>query len=53
MSKNNKDKLLCTTVSPYNKYSLKRFLDLGYEIKKDKLKYGGLRRYVVAKELQK
>ena len=37
----------------HNKYSLKSFLDLGYEIKKDKLKYGGLRRYVVAKELQK
>ena len=37
----------------YNKYSLKSFLDLGYEIKKDKLKYGGLRRYVVAKKLQK
>lgn len=53
ISKNNNDKLLCATVSPYNKYSLKSFLDLGYEIKKDKLKYGGLRRYVVAKELQK
>ena len=53
ISKNNNDKLLCATVSPYNKYSLKSFLDLGYEIKKDKLKYGGLRRYVVAKKLQK
>ena len=42
-------KILCATVSPYNKYSVETFLKLGYEIKADKLKYGGLRRYVLAK----
>ena len=47
----NNDKLLCATVSPYNKYSLNSFLELGYKIEKDKLKYGGLRRYVVVKKL--
>lgn len=44
-------KLLTATASPYNKYSLNTFKDLGYEIKKDKIKYGGLRRYVLVKEL--
>lgn len=51
ISKDNNDSLLCATVSPYNKYSLNSFIDLGYEIKKEKLKYGGLKRYIVAKEL--
>ncbi len=37
------------TVSPYNKYSLQNFLDLGYKIKKRKLKYGGKERYIVEK----
>lgn len=44
-------KFIIATASPYNKYSVNNFINLGYEIKKDKLKYGGLRRYVLAKEL--
>lgn len=44
-------KILASTASPYNKYSVNTFIKLGYEIKKDKLKYGGLRRYVLAKEI--
>ena len=44
-------KLLASTASPYNKYSVNTFEKLGYKVKKDKLKYGGLRRYVLAKEL--
>lgn len=44
-------KILAATASPYNKYSVNTFKNLGYEIKKDKIKYGGLRRYVLAKEL--
>lgn len=44
-------KFITATASPYNKYSVNNFINLGYEIKKDKLKYGGLRRYVLAKEL--
>lgn len=44
-------RLLTSTASPYNKYSVNTFKNLGYEIKKDKIKYGGLRRYVLAKEL--
>lgn len=43
--------LITATVSPYNSYSLNTFLKLGYEIKKDLLKYGGLRRYIVAKTI--
>lgn len=42
-------KILCATASPYNEFSVNTFKSLGYEIKKDKLKCGGLRRYVLAK----
>lgn len=44
--------ILAATVSPYNKYSLNTFLNSGYKIKKDKLKYGALRRYILSKELR-
>ena len=43
--------ILSATASPYNEFSVNTFMNLGYEIKKDKLKYGGLRRYVLVKEL--
>ena len=42
-------KILCATASPYNKFSVNTFISLGYKVKEDKLKYGGLRRYVLAK----
>ena len=42
---------IMATVSPMNPYSLNNFLALGYANKKEKLKYGGLRRYIVCKEL--
>lgn len=51
IAKNEKVKLLTSTASPYNKYSVNTFEKLGYKIKKEKMKYGGLRRYVLAKEL--
>lgn len=51
IAKEEKMKFITATASPYNKYSVNNFMNLGYEIKKDKLKYGGLRRYVLAKEL--
>ena len=51
IAKNEGIKILASTASPYNKYSVNTFIKLGYEIKKDKLKYGGLRRYVLAKEI--
>lgn len=44
-------KWICATVAPDNKYSLNTFKELGYEIIIDKFKYGGLRRYVLSKEL--
>ena len=44
-------KYICATAAPDNKYSVNTFLDLGYSIMADKLKYGGLRRYVLMKEL--
>jgi ribosomal protein S18 acetylase RimI-like enzyme len=46
-----KIKILTATASPYNKYSVNTFISLGYEIKMDKFKYGGVRRYVFAKEI--
>ena len=51
IAKENNNELLCATASPYNKFSVNTFINLGYEIKKDKLKYCGLRRYVLVKNL--
>ena len=51
VAKDNNTPIVCATASPYNKYSVNTFLNLGYEIKADKLKYGGLRRYVLVKML--
>lgn len=48
---NNNIEILCATASPYNKFSVNTFINLGYKVKKDKLKYGGLRRYVLVKEI--
>lgn len=42
---------LCTTIAPNNPYSIKTFEDLGYEIIKEKEKYGGMRRYILKKAL--
>ena len=50
ISKENGDLIISATASPYNPYSVNTFLDLGYEIAKDKIKYGGLRRYVLVKK---
>lgn len=47
----NNTEILCATASPYNEFSVNTFRSLGYEIKKDKLKYGGLRRYVLVKTI--
>lgn len=44
--------IIASTASPYNKFSVNTFLNLGYEVKADKLKYGGLRRYVLVKNLR-
>lgn len=44
-------KYICSTVAPDNKYSLNTFIELGYKIVIEKLKYGGLRRYVLMKEI--
>lgn len=41
---------LCATVSPDNPYSLRTFIKMGYEIKADKIKYGGFRRYILRKD---
>ena len=49
IAKENGTLIMSATASPYNPYSVNTFLDLGYEIAKDKIKYGGLRRYVLVK----
>lgn len=46
-------KYMCSTVAPDNKFSVNTFEKLGYNIMADKLKYGGLRRYVFMKEINK
>ena len=52
IAKEKQTPILCATASPYNTFSVNNFLKLGYEVKKDKLKYGGLRRYVLMKNLE-
>lgn len=44
-------KYICATAAPDNRYSVHTFEKLGYNIMVDKLKYGGLRRYVFMKEI--
>lgn len=51
ISKEHGDKIIAATVYPENIYSLNTFMKRGYKIAADKLKYGGLRRYVVMKEI--
>ncbi len=45
-------KFLAATVSPENVHSLKNLLNKGYEIKNEKLKYGGKNRYIMLKVLE-
>jgi ribosomal protein S18 acetylase RimI-like enzyme len=52
MGKNAEMNYICATVAPANKYSLNTFKELGYNIMADKLKYGGLRRYVLMKKIK-
>ncbi len=46
-------KYMCSTAAPDNTFSVNTFEKLGYNIMADKLKYGGLRRYVFMKEINK
>jgi hypothetical protein len=46
-------KYMCATAAPDNSFSVYTFEKLGYNIMADKLKYGGLRRYVFMKEINK
>lgn len=43
---------ICATAAPDNIYSVNTFKKLNYKIMADKFKYGGLRRYVLLKDLQ-
>lgn len=51
IAKRDKVEILAATASPYNIYSVKNFENLGYSIEKDKMKYGGMRRYVLVKRI--
>lgn len=44
-------KYICATAAPENRFSCNTFEKLNYKIIKEKLKYGGLRRYIFMKEL--
>lgn len=46
-------KYICSTAAPDNKFSVDTFKKLGYKVRADKLKYGGLRRFVFMKEINK
>ena len=43
--------IIAATVSPKNPYSLNTFLNLGYTIEKEKIKYNGVSRYIMKKDL--
>lgn len=43
--------IMTATASPVNEFSVNTFINLGYKICKEKIKYGGYRRYVLMKEL--
>ncbi len=43
--------IITATVSPKNPYSLNTFLKLGYTIEKEKIKYSGISRYIMKKNL--
>ena len=43
--------MIAATVSPKNPYSLNTFLKLGYTIEKEKIKYEGLNRYILKKNI--
>jgi hypothetical protein len=42
---------ICATAAPENIYSVNTFKNLNYKVMTEKLKYGGLRRYVLLKEI--
>lgn len=44
-------KILMATASPDNPYSLNTFLKKGFKIEKEKLKYGGLKRAILRKDI--
>lgn len=44
-------KWICATAAPDNKHSVDNIKSLGFEIVDEKLKYGGLRRYVFVKRI--
>lgn len=51
VARNDHMKILSATVCPNNKYSLNSVTKLGYKAVKEKLKYGGYRRYILMKKL--
>lgn len=51
ISYENSTPILCATACPDNIFSVNTFLKLGYYIDREKLKYGGLRRYILVKYL--
>lgn len=51
MARRDNMKIISATASPNNPYSVRTFINLGYEIYKEKEKYGGLRRYILRKDI--
>lgn len=51
IGKENNTNIIMATASPDNPYSVNTFKKLGYDIVKEKLKYGGLKRYILKKNI--
>lgn len=51
IGKENNTNIIMATASPDNFYSVNTFKKLGYDIVKEKLKYGGLKRYILKKNI--
>lgn len=51
IAKSKGNEVIAATIHPDNIYSLNTFKELGYEIKLEKLKYGGLRRFILSKNI--
>lgn len=51
IGKYNNTNIIMATASPDNTYSVNTFKKLGYDIVKEKLKYGGLKRYILKKNI--
>ena len=51
IAKSKGNNVIAATIHPDNTYSLNTFKELGYKVRLEKLKYGGLRRFILSKNM--